>query len=90
MYINGVVTKRQILNGVPKQNYGKVYVGSNGGFGGYVSNLKYFNHALGTKEIDDVLKKGINRSLFTEKPSRDDNTIYLSSSWYSVGEIGNI
>lgn len=90
IYINGVVAKRHLLSGIPKQNYGKVYTGLNGGFDGFLSNLRYFNHAVTTKEIDEILKNGISRRLLSEKPSRNDNTNYLSSSWYSVGEIGVI
>ena len=90
IYINGVITKRHLLSGVPKQNYGKIYAGLNGGFGGYLSNLRYFNYAVKTKDIDDILKEGISRKLLSDKPSANDNTNYLSSSWYSVGEIGAI
>lgn len=90
IYINGVISKRHLLSGVPKQNYGKIYAGLNGGFGGYLSNLRYFNYAVKTKDIDDILKQGISRKLLSDKPSRNDDTNYLSSSWYSVGEIGVI
>lgn len=88
IYINGVISKRHLLSGVPKQNFGKIYAGLNGGFGGYLSNLRYFNYAVTTKDIDDILKQGISRKLLSDKPSRNDDTNYLSSSWYSVGEIG--
>lgn len=90
IYINGVVTKRHLLSGVPKQNYGKIYAGLNGGFGGFLSNLRYFNYAVKTKDIDDILKQGINTKILNKKPGRNDssNANYLSSSWYSVGEIG--
>jgi hypothetical protein len=47
VYINGTIAKSHVLNGVPKQNYGDVYVAMNGGFSGYISNLQYFNYALG-------------------------------------------
>lgn len=90
IYINGVIAKRHLLSGVPKQNYGKIYAGLNGGFGGHLSNLRYFNYAVKTKDIDDILKQGISRKLLSDKPSRNDDTNYLSSSWYSVGEIGVI
>ena len=38
-YINGTITKRHELSGVPFQNYGNVYMSMNGGFSGYTSNL---------------------------------------------------
>ena len=48
IYINGTIVKSHHLHGVPKQNYGDVYVAPNGGFSGYISNLWYYNYALGT------------------------------------------
>ena len=39
VYINGTITRSVELAGVPKQNYGDVFVGLNGGFDGYVSNF---------------------------------------------------
>ena len=38
IYANGTIVRSLQLTGVPKQNYGNVYVGANGGFDGYVSN----------------------------------------------------
>jgi hypothetical protein len=37
IYVNGFVAKSHILHGVPKQNYGDVYVAMNGGFSGYIT-----------------------------------------------------
>ena len=44
--------------GVPKQNYGDVFVGLNGGFDGNVSNLWYYDYALGTAEIQRIVNSG--------------------------------
>ena len=41
IYINGVLTKRHMLSGVAKQNYGDVYLSMNGGFSGFTSGLRY-------------------------------------------------
>ena len=41
VYINGTLARSIELSGVPKQNYGDVYVAMNGGFDGYISNLWY-------------------------------------------------
>ena len=43
VYINGTISRSINLIGVPKQNYGDVFVGMNGGFDGYISNLWYFD-----------------------------------------------
>ena len=60
IYINGTIVKSHHLHGVPKQNYGDVYVAPNGGFSGYISNLWYYNYALGTAEISKLASKGAN------------------------------
>ena len=42
VYINGTLVKRHMLKGVPRQNYGDVYLSMNGGFSGNTSELRYF------------------------------------------------
>lgn len=84
IYINGILTKRHILEGVPKQNYDDVWVTLNGGFDGYVSELKYFARAIGLGQIQSIIDAGPNLNL-------NDNTItkskphYLSTRWYFSG-----
>ena len=80
-YINGTLTKRHILTGVPVQNYDDVYLCNNGGFDGYVSNLWYYNYALGTKAINDITVNGPNMNM------KDDGMAgsvpkYFSMRWY--------
>jgi len=80
VYINGQLTKRQTLKGIPYQNYGNVYIAQGGGFSGNISDLQYFNYAIGTSEIQDIVNRGPNLS------SSDDSLKtmpkYLSSKWY--------
>jgi hypothetical protein len=80
IYINGQLTKRQTLKGIPYQNYGNVYIAQGGGFSGNISDLQYFNYALGTSDIQDIVNRGPNLS------SSDDSLKtmpkYLSSKWY--------
>lgn len=87
VYVNGTVTKSIHLVGVPKQNYGDVYVAMNGGFNGYISNLWYFNHSLGTAEIQRIVKKGPNTSNSSSSTSSvmQKNPDYLSVRWYFYG-----
>ena len=84
VYINGTLTKRHMLKGVPKQNYGDVYASMNGGFSGYTSELRYFDSALGTNRINAIVDAGPNM-----KMSGDDMTKskphYLSTRWYFAG-----
>jgi hypothetical protein len=55
VYINGTITRSINLVGIPKQNYGDVLVAMNGGFDGYISNLWYYNYALGTSAIQSIV-----------------------------------
>lgn len=81
VYINGILTKRHILSGVPKQNYGDVFVTANGGFDGKLSKLQYFNKALGTSAIQKIVTDGPD---LTEKSKNllDSNPRYLSTRWF--------
>ena len=80
VYINGQLTKRQTMKGIPAQNYGNVYVAQNGGFSGNISDLQYFNYAAGTSEIQDIVTRGPN--LNTNDESLKTLPRYLSSKWY--------
>jgi hypothetical protein len=85
VYINGIITKSLTLVGVPKQNYGDVYVAMNGGFNGYISNLWYYNHALGILAIQELVKKGPNTSMTDNSGMNLKNPNYLSLRWYFNG-----
>ena len=63
IYVNGVITQSITLNGVPKQNFGDVWMCANGGFDGYVSNLWYYAEAIGVSKIADINRKGPNRKM---------------------------
>jgi hypothetical protein len=85
VYINGTITKSQELHGVPKQNYGNVYVGMNNGFSGYISNLWYYDYALGTTEIQNMVSKGPNTNMAGNKSLSMKNPNYLSLRWFFYG-----
>jgi hypothetical protein len=85
VYINGTIAKSMELFGVPKQNYGNVYVGLNGGFNGNVSNLWYYNYALGTSEIQNLVKRGPNTKMVGSSAMNMKNPNYLSLRWYFYG-----
>lgn len=82
VYVNGTLTKRENLEVVPKQNYGNIYVGDKiNGMDGYISGLRYFNHAIGSGQIQDILYKGPNLKMEGD----DWNTAqppYLAMRWY--------
>lgn len=81
VYINGTLVKRQILTSIPKQNYGDVYTGLNGGFSGKISSLRYFSESIGTYKIQSIVEDGPNlksvgKTITNSKPR------YLSSRWF--------
>jgi len=95
VYINGRLVRRHQLSGLARQNYGDTNVAFNGGFGGFISQLRYFNYAIGTAEIDSIVSNGPNlqadgQDLGSSKP------YYLANRWfydemdpvYSVGSVG--
>jgi hypothetical protein len=88
VYINGTITRSLELSDVPKQNYGNVYIGANGGFNGYISDLWYFDHSLGPGEISSLVRKGPNLKM----NGSDSNDLsismpdFLSLRWYFYGD----
>jgi hypothetical protein len=87
VYINGTVVKSHALHGVPKQNYGNVYIGPNGGFSGHLSNLWYYSYALTGSELAHLAAAGPNTRASTTAPSplTDPSARYLSPRWYLSG-----
>jgi hypothetical protein len=85
VYINGTITRSINLVGVPKQNYGNVYVAANGGFDGYISNLWYYNYALGTSAIQHLVEKGPNTNMIGSTGVNDSSRDYLSLRWFFNG-----
>ena len=82
VYINGKLVKRQRLSNVIKQNYDNLYVNMNGGFDGFMSNIKYYNYAIGTLEIDNVVKNGPNLKMSKNNALNVSKPEYLSGDWY--------
>lgn len=83
VYVNGILAKRHVLPSVPKQNNGSVYVAQNGGFNGFISNLRYYDRALDPGEIMGIVKSGPSLKLSKLETSDLKSTPdYLSLDWY--------
>jgi hypothetical protein len=82
VYVNGTLSKRHILGSVVKQNYGNVNVALNGGFNGYISDLRYYNHALETGDIISIVNKGPSLTLNKNSSVVVSTPPYLSLQWY--------
>jgi len=85
VYINGKLAKRLIMKGVPRQNYGDVYVAMNGGFSGYLSDLRYFNYGLGTAKIQSIVDSGPNTKMSSSSMVNEGKPRYLSLRWFFTG-----
>lgn len=88
VYINGTISRSVELSGVPKQNFGDVFVAANGGFEGNISDLWYFNHALGTAAIQQIFENGPNTKLASGSMSSTaygSTNDYLSMRWFFYG-----
>jgi len=83
VYINGSLAKRHVLMSVPKQNYGGVYVASNGGFAGNLSDLRYYSEALSPGKIVALTEKGPNLNINGNSAALYANPPYLSMQWYT-------
>jgi hypothetical protein len=83
VYINGALAKRHILSSVPKQNNGNVYVSSNGGFSGNLSDLRYFNYALSPGKIISITNGGPNLKANKNNTTMGSVPPYLSFQWYT-------
>jgi hypothetical protein len=85
VYVNGTIARSINLVGVPKQNYGDVYVGMNGGFAGNISNLWYYNYALGTSAIQTITENGPNTKMIGSIGINGNMFNYLSLRWFFDG-----
>ena len=83
VYINGTLTKRHKLSNLVKQNYDDVYINyRDGGFRGNLSNLRYYNYAIGTYEIDKITESGPNLTMAEDSNIKNAAPQYLSPQWY--------
>lgn len=80
IFINGKLSKRTILPGLPKQNYEDVYVGG-GNLQGLISSLRYFNYAIGMNEIQYIINAGPNLNMIGKDLS-GSMPRYLSLRWF--------
>ena len=82
VYVNGVLTKRHKLTNIVKQNYDNLYINMNGGFGGNLSNIKYYSYAIGTFEIDKIVSNGPNLKMAEDDNISNSAPSYISTQWF--------
>ena len=87
VYINGSINNRHQLRSAPKQNYYDINIGAAGGYSGYLSNLRYYDHALNVFDINNIVMFGpntANSSLSSDYQSANGDYSYLSTRWYNM------
>ena len=82
LFINGNLVKRQLLKGIPKQNYGNVFINAWRGFSGYLSRVKYNDYYLSFSELDAMQKLGPS-SKMPEETSSSNAPPYLAYNWWA-------
>jgi hypothetical protein len=83
VYINGTIAKSIKLDGVPKQNNGDVYIGSVNGFNGNISSLRYISRKLYINEIQELFRKGPNKTSLDNERNYNTSNNYFSLNWYT-------
>lgn len=81
IFINGSMQKRVKLYNIIRQNYDNVYINPDGGFSGYLSNLKYYDYSIGTFEINQIVSSGPNLSMEKDSNIKSSYPYYLSTKW---------
>lgn len=85
VYINGTIKRSVELDGVPKQNYGEIFIAQNTSTslqGSKLSNLRYHDYALNVYDIQKLVQRGPNRKLVTSSAMTDNSSSYLAFDWY--------
>lgn len=86
-YINGVITTRASFGDkVPKQNYDPIVYAGNGGFGGAISNLRYYSYAVSVFELNSIVYYGPNLKAASDSGDNLSFFDYLGKSWYAQGQ----
>lgn len=89
VFVNGDLAQRLPLKSVPFQNYGQVNVAINGGFNGNLSSLRYYNTALGTRAIQNIVSDGPNLKVLGSSGGAPATMDYLSMRWFFSQWNGN-
>lgn len=58
VFVNGNLVKRHSLEGIPKQNYGDLYINAWRGFGGFLSKIRYYDYYLSFAQMDNAINEG--------------------------------
>lgn len=86
VYVNGNLKKRTKLKGVPKLNYGDLYITNWLGFDGYMSRFRYYNYAIQPFQIDQIFNMGASTRVSLTNNALSQKSPNLSPNyWLSTG-----
>jgi hypothetical protein len=87
VYINGNINNRFKMSYAPKINYYDIQICPNGGFSGFLSNLRYYDYALSVFDINNIVMFGpntANSKLSSDYQNANGDYSYLSTKWYNL------
>lgn len=58
VYINAKLKKRCKLGGIPKQNFGDLYMNKWGGFNGFISRFRYYSYGVPSFMLERIFNAG--------------------------------
>ena len=79
IYINGSLKTRKTFAGLPRQNFGDVWINLFGGFEGYMSELRYHRKALEGHELDSIVSGGPSKGVCGDTGEMPP---YLDDDWW--------
>jgi len=86
VYVNCKLKKKCNLIGVPKLNYGDVYINMYNGFDGFVSQLRYWNKAISQFELEGICDAGPSKTPCTQPGAVPP---YLSKTYWMKTDFPN-
>lgn len=84
VYINCNLKKRCRLRGVPKINFGNLYITNYGGFDGLISRFRYYNYAIFPYQVEQACSLGPSNAPCTdpgEKPPYLANNYWMTTGY---------
>jgi hypothetical protein len=80
VFVNGNLATRLVLQGLPRQNYGDVYINMNNGFSGYISNVRYYPSYVSFGELEEMIQRGPSMIPIADKA---DTPPYFANMWWA-------
>ena len=83
-YINGMIKNSHLLQSLPRQNYGSVYVTRGDGFDGKIADLKYWNYVVNPGRVRSIAGSPPSGSAFKTQNDGVMPSSYLGLDYYTA------